>query len=70
MSKNTRDLKRRVRVYLAEHEMTQDQFAKLLGISNGHFSNVLSGKAQPSLTVAHRLEVLIGIPAGQWAEVA
>lgn len=70
MAKRSPDLKRRVRVYLAEHDMTQRQFAGLLDISASHFSNILAGKEHPSLRVARRLEVLIGIPAGEWAEVA
>lgn len=63
-------LKQRVRVYLAEHSLTQSQLADRLGISPSHLSEILTGKESASLRVAVDLERITGIPARDFAEVA
>jgi transcriptional regulator with XRE-family HTH domain len=54
-------VKQRVRLYLAEHDMTQDQLAAHVGITAGHLSHVLSRKHTPSLRVAVALENITGV---------
>jgi transcriptional regulator with XRE-family HTH domain len=58
-----------VRLYLAEHDMTQDRLAAHVGITAGHLSSILSRKETPSLRVAVALEVLTGIPAREFVGV-
>jgi len=59
-------IKRRVRVYLAENDMTQVQLANMLRIKPGHLSGILAQTQIPSLRVAVELENLTGIPAREF----
>jgi len=62
MPKQSQPVKRRVRVYLAQRDMTQQDLAIKLRITSGHLSGILAGKETPSLTVAVALQELTGIP--------
>lgn len=70
MATKRRTIRQRVRVYLAERDMTQGQLAEALGIDQSHLSLIIAGHRRPSLEVAVRIEDLIGIPARDFAEVA
>jgi HTH-type transcriptional regulator/antitoxin HigA len=59
-----------VRIWLVEHEMTQEQLARRLDISPSHLSDILNEKERPSLDVAAAFEREVGIPARAFAEVA
>jgi transcriptional regulator with XRE-family HTH domain len=63
-------IKTRVRVYLAERDMTQGDLAQKLGMSEGQLSNVLNGKGLPTVPQLAKLEALIGLKARDFAEVA
>lgn len=54
-------LKRTVRVWLAEHDKTQDWLAFKLEISNSHLSLILSGYRPLTDELANDLERLTGI---------
>lgn len=58
-----------VRVYCAEHEITQGQLAERLGIDEGKFSRVLSGQAVPNINELAALEKLFGVSASDFADV-
>jgi len=55
------DLRRQVRVYLAEHGRTQFWLSQQLKISNSMLSLVLSGYRQLGPAAAQRLQKLTGI---------
>jgi transcriptional regulator with XRE-family HTH domain len=61
--KRGKALKTRVRAYLAEQNMTQQDLAARLGISAAHLSTILCRRENPSLSLAVTLETLTGIPA-------
>lgn len=63
MPKTPIPIKRRVRIYLATHDMTQHQLALQLRITPSHLSGILSRKQPVSLRVAADIEALTGIPA-------
>ena len=63
-------IRQRVRVYLAERDLTQRELADSLGMSEPRLSLILSGKVTPNLDEAFRIENLTGIPARDFAEVA
>lgn len=63
-------IKQRVRVYLAERDLTQGALAGELGMSEPRLSLILSGKVTPNLDEAFRLENIVGIPARDFAKVA
>lgn len=65
-----RTLKQRVRIWLVEQGMTQDDLAARLHISPSHLSRILNQKERPSLPVATGLEEITGVPARAFAEVA
>ena len=52
--------------YLEELEMTQDEFAKRLGISGKHISLILSEDANITADIAYKLSKLIGTSAEMW----
>jgi transcriptional regulator with XRE-family HTH domain len=56
-------LKTRVRAFLNERNMSQQDLAAQLGISAAHLSTILCRKENPSLGLAVTLETLTGIPA-------
>lgn len=62
-------IRRRIRVWLAERDMTQVQLARLLGVSPSALSKVFAGQP-PTLALAAKLEDIVGIPARDFAEVA
>lgn len=64
------DLQRRVRKFLKKQKKNQGEFAQELGISEAFLSQILSGKRQPSLPLAVKLEELTGVPARDFAGVA
>jgi transcriptional regulator with XRE-family HTH domain len=63
MRKTPQPLRRRVRVFLAQHDMTQRDLADRLQIAQSHLSSILAGRETPSLPVGVMLETLSGIPA-------
>ena len=63
MRKSPQPIKRRVRVYLAQHDMTQQDLADQLLIAPSHLSSILAGRETPSLSLAVAIEQLTGIPA-------
>lgn len=56
-------VKRRIRVYLAQNDLTQSALAEELDISAGHLSSIMKGREAPSLRVAVALENLTHLPA-------
>lgn len=56
-------VKQRVRMWLAERNLTQRALAGRLGMSEARLSLILSGKSTPSLDEGLRLSGLTGIPA-------
>lgn len=61
-------VRQRVRVYLAQRDITQGQLADELGIDESYLSLIIRGRRHPSLDVAVRLERLTGIPASEFAD--
>lgn len=47
---------------------TQSRWAEMLGVSRAYLSNILSGKRQPSLELACKIETITEgrVPAGSW----
>jgi transcriptional regulator with XRE-family HTH domain len=60
-------LKTRVRAFLAEKNMSQQDLAAYIGISAAHLSTILSRRENPSLRLAVQLETVTGIPAREFA---
>lgn len=48
---------------LEEREMTQKELAKEIGVSPSRISDFISGRAEPSLQIAKRLCMVLGITA-------
>jgi transcriptional regulator with XRE-family HTH domain len=65
-----RTVRQRVRLYCAEHDITQRQLASQLGISEPKMSRILSGHCAPSIHELARLEALIGLTARDFAGAA
>lgn len=63
-------IRQRVRIFLAERDMTQAQLAAQLGIDDSMLSLILHGKRTPSLSIALKLESITGIPVKAFAEVS
>lgn len=55
-------IRQRVRVYMAERDITQGQLAAECNMSDAKLSLVLAGKSRPSLAEALRLQDVTGIP--------
>jgi len=71
MTKSARiDGASKLAAYLQSEGLSQTALAASLDISNGHLSDLLSGRSMPSLALAVRIENLTGIPARDFAEVA
>lgn len=49
--------------YFKRSEQTQDALAAKLGISKSHMSLIKTGKRQPALSLAMRIEAETGVPA-------
>ncbi len=47
--------------YLTRHNLTQNAFARLIGIDPGYLSQMLSGKRRPSPSMRARLMAGLGI---------
>ncbi|MDP4265781.1 MAG: HigA family addiction module antitoxin [Bacteroidota bacterium] len=54
---------------LAARNIKKIEFAELLGMKPGHFSELLHGKRHVSAATALKLEKLLGIPAEYWMRV-
>lgn len=63
-------IRKRVRLYLAEHEINQEQFADLCGMDGTKLSKILAGKAVPTIPQLAELEKRVGLTARDFAEVA
>jgi transcriptional regulator with XRE-family HTH domain len=61
---------RTVRAYLEANGITQEQFARVLGISQAHLSEILSGRKRPSVAVALQIEAVTGVTVRQLIEGA
>lgn len=48
---------------LEEHKMTQKELAKEIGVSPSRINDFISGRAEPSLKIAKRLCLTLGITA-------
>ena len=51
---------------LEERNMTQTEFASILGITQKHMSNLIHGKTALTQEMARKLELALGIPATFW----
>lgn len=51
---------------LEERNMTQTEFASMLGITQKHMSNLIHGKTALTQEMARKLELALGIPATFW----
>ena len=58
----------RLASYLLRAKVPQAALARMLGVSPGMVSHILSGRRTPSLVLASKIERLTGIPARAWAE--
>ena len=47
--------------FLEERDISQNELARLAGISPGYLSQLISGKAHPSPQVRHRLQRALGV---------
>jgi antitoxin HigA-1 len=54
---------------LAARNIKKSEFAGLLGMKPGHFSELLHGKRHVSAATAIKLEKLLDIPAEYWMRV-
>lgn len=48
--------------FLTETDTTQERFARRLGISQSYMSKIISGKAEPPLTLALRITKAARVP--------
>lgn len=51
---------------LEERNMTQTEFASILGITQKHMSNLIHGKTALTQEMARKLELTLGVPATFW----
>lgn len=63
-------IKTRIRVYLAERDLTQADFAAKVGMTESQLSLVLNGKGLPTIPQLAKLEALVGLKASDFAQVA
>ena len=61
-------IRQRVRIYLAQHDMTQGALAQQIGMSEPRMSLILAGKARPNINEATQFQRIVGIPATDFAE--
>ena len=47
--------------FLEERDISQNELARLVGISSGYLSQLLSGKAYPSPQVRRRFQQVLGV---------
>ena len=47
--------------FLDERDISQNELARLLGISSGHLSQLMSGKVHPSPQLRRRLQRVLGV---------
>lgn len=54
--------------YLKQTSLTQRDFAEVIGVSNGHLSQLISGQKSPSLELAVKIERETSgfVPANSW----
>lgn len=55
-----------IREQLEDRGISQRNFAQKIGYTEKHISNLLNGKTELSHEAAHRLEMVLGIPATYW----
>lgn len=53
-----------IKLRMHERELTQTHLSKLLGISNSRVSEYLSGKTEPTLTIARKISKTLNIDPG------
>ena len=53
--------------YMSEHVVSQTQIARRFGTSPGMICKILSRAARPSLKLAIRLELELGVECVTWA---
>ncbi len=47
--------------FLEERDISQNELARLTGISSGHLSRLISGRANPSPQMRRRLQRVLGV---------
>ncbi len=47
--------------FLEERDISQNELARLTGISSGHLSQLMSGKAHPSPELRQRLQLVLQV---------
>ena len=50
-----------IRMLIAEQGESLNNFSKKIGISQGYLSQIISGKYNPSATVAHKIATGLGL---------
>lgn len=58
-------MKNRIKVLRAEHDLTQEQLAEIIGISRTSLSDIETGKVVPGGNWVIRIANYFGIPAEQ-----
>jgi len=54
-------MKNRLKVYRAEHDLTQDALAQKLGVTRQTIISIESGKYDPSIGLAFKIARLFGV---------
>lgn len=64
------ELRNRIRVFRAEHRITQDELATAIGVSRKTISTVEVGRFTPSTTIALLIARHFGVPVEEifWLE--
>ncbi len=58
-----------IKEQLIDRGLTQKEFSIRMGLSEKHISRLISGDVQLTPDVAHRLEMVLGIPANFWSNL-
>ena len=60
-----REVGRRVAIRRKRSGMTQDQFARKLGVTDAHISYLERGERGPSLVMLHKIAAVLGTTVGR-----
>ena len=55
-------IKNRIKEYMAKHDMTQEQLARLVDVRRETIGNLESGRYNPSLVLAWNIAKVFGVP--------
>lgn len=61
---------RKVKAHLKREGISQNQFAREMGVSHGYMSELMHGTKRPGLRLALRMEQATGIPVREFAGAA